>query len=195
MILIRKRCEGYRHKRRCLQAWEPGRGSVLPKNVPQRPKTADLRSALPFRSRYVHVALVKTGNGGIKLNGCPLELVMSETLRTKVFEPVMLLGRNRFKNLDIKIRARGGGHVSQIYAIRQAIAKGIVAFYQNPPHHRATRTALADSRSPIPRTPCGPSFACIQWWIAARAKQQIKEVLLSYVIGLSLVADGIVAGV
>ncbi|KAI3438306.1 hypothetical protein D9Q98_000740 [Chlorella vulgaris] len=29
-----------------------------------------------------------------------------------------------------RIRVKGGGQVSQIYAIRQAIAKGIVAFYQ-----------------------------------------------------------------
>jgi len=28
------------------------------------------------------------------------------------------------------VRVRGGGYVSQIYAIRQAIAKGIVAYYQ-----------------------------------------------------------------
>ena len=36
----------------------------------------------------------------------------------------------RFANVDIRIRVKGGGHVSQIFAIRQAIAKGIVAFYQ-----------------------------------------------------------------
>ncbi len=28
------------------------------------------------------------------------------------------------------MRVKGGGHTAQIYAIRQAIAKGIVAFYQ-----------------------------------------------------------------
>ena len=32
--------------------------------------------------------------------------------------------------VDIRVRVKGGGHTAQIYAIRQAIAKGIVAFYQ-----------------------------------------------------------------
>lgn len=31
--------------------------------------------------------------------------------------------------LDIRVRVKGGGHTSQIYAIRQAIAKAIVAYY------------------------------------------------------------------
>ena len=53
-----------------------------------------------------------------------------ETLRWKVFEPVLLLGKQRFSNVDIRIRVKGGGQVSQMYAIRQAISKGIVAFYQ-----------------------------------------------------------------
>ena len=45
-------------------------------------------------------------------------------------EPILLLGKQRFSNVDIRIRVKGGGHVSQIYAIRQAIAKALVAFYQ-----------------------------------------------------------------
>ena len=41
-----------------------------------------------------------------------------------------MLGRQRFANLDLRIRVKGGGHVSQMYAVRQAIAKAIVAYYQ-----------------------------------------------------------------
>ncbi|GAX84596.1 hypothetical protein CEUSTIGMA_g12017.t1 [Chlamydomonas eustigma] len=78
----------------------------------------------------VAVAHCKSGNGSIKLNGAPLELVQPDILRFKAFEPVLLLGRNRLKNLDIRLRVKGGGHVSQIYAIRQALSKAIVAFYQ-----------------------------------------------------------------
>jgi small subunit ribosomal protein S16e len=32
--------------------------------------------------------------------------------------------------VDIRVRVSGGGSTSQIYAIRQAIAKAIVAYYQ-----------------------------------------------------------------
>ena len=45
-------------------------------------------------------------------------------------EPLLLLGADKWQNLDIRIRVNGGGQVSQIYAIRQAVSKAIVAFYQ-----------------------------------------------------------------
>mmetsp|Transcript_11066 Transcript_11066/g.19197 ORF Transcript_11066/g.19197 Transcript_11066/m.19197 type:complete len:147 (-) Transcript_11066:376-816(-) len=78
----------------------------------------------------VAIAHCKTGSGLIKLNGTPLELVRPEILRFKAFEPILIIGRQRLKNLDIRLRVRGGGHVAQIYAIRQAIAKAVVAYYQ-----------------------------------------------------------------
>ena len=46
------------------------------------------------------------------------------------FEPVLLLGQTRFANVDIRIRVKGGGFTAQIYAIRQSIAKAIIAYYQ-----------------------------------------------------------------
>lgn len=76
------------------------------------------------------VAHCKRGTGLIKLNGSPLDLVQPEILKTKVYEPILLLGKERFQNVDIRIRVSGGGAVSQLYAIRQAIAKAIVAFHQ-----------------------------------------------------------------
>ena len=36
----------------------------------------------------------------------------------------------RFADIDIRIRVKGGGHVSQVYAIRQALSKSLVAYYQ-----------------------------------------------------------------
>eukprot|EP00640_Fibrocapsa_japonica_P006161 CAMPEP_0113953066 /NCGR_PEP_ID=MMETSP1339-20121228/90748_1 /TAXON_ID=94617 /ORGANISM="Fibrocapsa japonica" /LENGTH=125 /DNA_ID=CAMNT_0000961769 /DNA_START=55 /DNA_END=432 /DNA_ORIENTATION=- /assembly_acc=CAM_ASM_000762 len=76
------------------------------------------------------VAYCKRGRGLIKVNGCPIELVQPEMLRLKTFEPVLLLGQQRFANVDIRVRVKGGGYTAQIYAIRQAIAKAIVAYYQ-----------------------------------------------------------------
>ncbi|GMH35211.1 hypothetical protein BSKO_03079 [Bryopsis sp. KO-2023] len=78
----------------------------------------------------VAVAYCKRGKGLLKLNGVPLELTQPDTLRYKVMEPVLLLGKERFEQVDIRLRVKGGGQVSQIYAIRQAIAKALVAFYQ-----------------------------------------------------------------
>eukprot|EP00842_Homolaphlyctis_polyrhiza_P004272 jgi/Hompol1/4846/HPOL_003943-RA len=76
------------------------------------------------------VAHCKRGKGLIKINGFPLDLVQPEILKAKVYEPIHLLGEDRFKGVDIRVRVQGGGSVAQIYAIRQAIAKAIVAFYQ-----------------------------------------------------------------
>jgi small subunit ribosomal protein S16e len=76
------------------------------------------------------VAYCHDGKGLIKLNGTPLSQIASETLRSKLLEPLELLGPARWNFLDIRLRVNGGGHVSQIYAIRQAISKAIVAYYQ-----------------------------------------------------------------
>ncbi|KAG2389196.1 hypothetical protein C9374_014596 [Naegleria lovaniensis] len=78
----------------------------------------------------IAVAQCKKGKGLIKVNGTPLELIQPEILRFKLFEPVLLLGKDKFKQVDIRIRTRGGGKVSQVYAIRQAIAKALVSYYQ-----------------------------------------------------------------
>ncbi|XP_040566344.1 small ribosomal subunit protein uS9 [Lepeophtheirus salmonis] len=76
------------------------------------------------------VAYCKRGKGLVKVNGRPLEQVEPKALQYKLQEPILLLGKDRFSDVDIRVRVKGGGHVSQIYAIRQAIAKSLVAYYQ-----------------------------------------------------------------
>ncbi|MCJ1296180.1 40S ribosomal protein S16 [Xylographa carneopallida] len=97
------------------------------------------------------VAHCKAGKGLVKVNGKPLALMQPEILRfkvnssvpsphmppslsqlrsTQVYEPLLILGLDKFAAVDIRVRVSGGGHTSQIYAIRQAIAKSIVAYYQ-----------------------------------------------------------------
>ena len=51
-------------------------------------------------------------------------------MRFKVYEPLLIVGLDKFAGVDIRVRVTGGGQTSQIYAIRQAIAKSIVAYYQ-----------------------------------------------------------------
>lgn len=65
----------------------------------------------------------------------------------KLQEPILIAGKDKFAGIDIRIRVKGGGHVAQIYgiscimvwlicaivlnlAIRQALAKALIAFYQ-----------------------------------------------------------------
>ena len=76
------------------------------------------------------VATATEGSGYIRVNGRSLSILEPASLRLKVYEPILLLGANRFKDLNIRVRVRGGGQGNQIIAIRQAIAKAIIAFAQ-----------------------------------------------------------------
>lgn len=76
------------------------------------------------------VAYCKPGKGMIRVNDRPLDLVEPQVLRFKLIEPILLVGQERFSDIDIKIRVKGGGRVAQIYAIRQALSRALVAYYQ-----------------------------------------------------------------
>ena len=76
------------------------------------------------------VAYCKRGQGIIRVNGKPLEQVEPKPLQFKLQEPLLLLGKDRFSEVDIRIRVKGGGRIAQIYAIRQALSKALVAYYQ-----------------------------------------------------------------
>eukprot|EP00276_Gloeochaete_wittrockiana_P008718 CAMPEP_0184652048 /NCGR_PEP_ID=MMETSP0308-20130426/9708_1 /TAXON_ID=38269 /ORGANISM="Gloeochaete witrockiana, Strain SAG 46.84" /LENGTH=155 /DNA_ID=CAMNT_0027086671 /DNA_START=2 /DNA_END=469 /DNA_ORIENTATION=+ len=91
-----------------------------------------VRSVQVFGRKKTSIALAhcKQGKGLIKVNGKPLEVLEPEILRLKLFEPILVLGRDAFKEVDIRVRVTGGGSTSQIYAIRQAISKALVAYHQ-----------------------------------------------------------------
>ena len=78
----------------------------------------------------VAVGLAKEGRGLIRLNGQPLHLVEPAILRAKTMEPVLILGKDRFAGIDVRLRVSGGGKSSQVYAVRQALAKALVAYTQ-----------------------------------------------------------------
>ena len=80
----------------------------------------NLETALTFgkKKTSLAVATVTMGRGMIRVNGVPLHLVEPEVLRTKVMEPVLLIGQQKFSKIDIRVKVKGGGRVSQIYAIR-----------------------------------------------------------------------------
>jgi len=134
------------------------------------------------KKNSVAVASVRAGKGVLRVNGSPIELLEPASLRVKVLEPILLLGLKKFQNLDIRIRVRGGGYVSQIYAIRQALSKGVVAYYQkyvNETEKREIKELLlqydrsllvADPRRCEPKKYGGPGARAryqksYRWWI------------------------------
>jgi len=76
------------------------------------------------------VALVQEGTGIIRVNGRPLHLIEPESMRLKVYEPIFIVGGNQFKDLSIRVRVSGSGSMAQVMAVRMAIAKGLIAYYQ-----------------------------------------------------------------
>jgi len=75
------------------------------------------------------VAHAKEGRGLVHINGSPISLLRPEILRFKVYEAILAAGEENFSYIDIRVRVKGGGHTSQVYALRQAIAKALVAFH------------------------------------------------------------------
>ena len=61
----------------------------------------------------------------IKVNGKLIQLLEPASTRLKVYEPILLLVANKFKELNMRVRVRGGGSTAQGMASRQAITKGI----------------------------------------------------------------------
>lgn len=69
------------------------------------------------------VALCKQGKGLIKVNGKPLSLVQPQILRFKVYEPVLILGADKFGTCCCyrslagleKLEAEGGGGIQDAH--------------------------------------------------------------------------------
>jgi small subunit ribosomal protein S16e len=79
-------------------------------------------------------------------------------------------------DVDIRVRVTGGGHTSQIYAVRQAIAKSIVGLAQ----------LWIDGQTA--NSPCYVKVAYYQKYVDEHSKNQLKQALGQYDRTL-LVAD------
>ncbi|ELZ17782.1 30S ribosomal protein S9P [Haloterrigena salina JCM 13891] len=71
-------------------------------------------------------ATVREGEGRVRINSKPVELVEPEMSRLKMLEPFRIAGEELRSEMDIDIRVEGGGISGQADAVRTAIARGIV---------------------------------------------------------------------
>merc|ERR1711957_546053 len=92
----------------------------------------DLKQVRTFgkKKNATAVALCQEGTGVLRVNGKPINLIEPASMRLKVYEPVFILGANRFKDLSIRVRVRGGGSMAQVIGVRQAVAKAVIAYAQ-----------------------------------------------------------------
>lgn len=56
---------------------------------------------LSLQKTATAVAFVKKGTGLIKVNGAPISLLQPEILRLKTYEPMLLLGNDKFANVSL----------------------------------------------------------------------------------------------
>ncbi len=70
-------------------------------------------------------ATVTDGEGRVRINAQPIELVEPEMARLKMTEPFRIAGEYR-EEVDIDIDVEGGGFSGQADAVRTAIARALV---------------------------------------------------------------------
>ena len=81
------------------------------------------------RKTAVARATLKPGKGRVSVNGGPIHIMEPELARRKALEPIKIAeAMNRLERVDISVDVRGGGQMGQVYAIRTAIARGLVKY-------------------------------------------------------------------
>ena len=81
------------------------------------------------RKTAIARATVKKGVGKVRINRQPLEIHEPELARLMMSEPLVLAG-DRSGKVDIEIKVAGGGIMGQANAVRTAIARGLVEFFE-----------------------------------------------------------------
>ena len=71
-------------------------------------------------------ATVRDGEGRVRINSQPVELVEPELSRLKMLEPFRIAGDDLRDSVDIDVTVSGGGFAGQADAIRTAVARGLV---------------------------------------------------------------------
>ena len=81
------------------------------------------------RKTAVARATVKPGQGRVRINSEPVEIMQPELARRKTMEPLIIAdAMNRLAKVDINVVTSGGGIKGQTDAIRTAIARGLVHY-------------------------------------------------------------------
>jgi len=83
------------------------------------------------RKTAIARATIKEGKGRIRINGVPLEVLPNELQRVKIEEIFYLSGQNLKDKVDIKVNVRGGGYMGQAEAVRTAIARGLINYFED----------------------------------------------------------------
>jgi small subunit ribosomal protein S9 len=83
------------------------------------------------RKMAVARATVRRGEGRVRVNNVPLEILTPELCRQKMQEPLVLVGDEHAAKVDIDVHVQGGGIMGQADAVRTAITRGLVELLED----------------------------------------------------------------
>ncbi len=110
---------------------EEGRIRAIPFVEVQEVNGQKVVIATGKRKTAVARAVIRPGSGIVKINGVPLTIWPMEVARLKMMEPLALAGRDLVNKVDIDVTVSGGGFMGQASAVRMAIARGLVEYFQS----------------------------------------------------------------
>ena len=96
-------------------------------------------------------AYITKGEGKIRINNVPAEIIQQESSREIILVPLELSGDLR-KKVDISVRVKGGGFTGQAYAVATAITRALIGWTKNkkePKEHPFTKSVRNDLRKKI----------------------------------------------
>ena len=104
-------------------------------------------------------ATIRPGDGRIRINSTPLEILTPEIAKLKIMEPIQLVGK-RADNIDIKVNIKGGGIMGQAGATRTAIALCFIDYFDDPELEELFKEydrslLVSDPRRKLPKQPMG----------------------------------------
>lgn len=102
------------------------------------------------KTASAHVYITK-GNGRVRINNVPVEMIPQETAREVVMVPIELSGELR-KKVNISVRVKGGGFMGQAGAAATGISRALTGWTKtkkDPKDHPLTKSNREDLRKKI----------------------------------------------
>ncbi len=103
------------------------------------------------KTSSAHVYITK-GQGKIRINNIPIEMIPQETAREVMLAPLEITGDLRDK-IDISVRVRGGGFMGQASATATAISRALTGWTKSKKepkeHHPFPKSTREDLRQRI----------------------------------------------
>merc|ERR1712032_950862 len=80
------------------------------------------------RKTSTAITKCERGEGIYKIQGMSLTIITPNMLRLKIKEPIKICRESLSLQININSKIKGGGQVSRVFAVRQAIVKSIISF-------------------------------------------------------------------